>query len=285
MKKLESSLLNMVAVLTVVSLCAAGLLAWVHSATAEPIKEQSAKIIADGIKSVMGSDKVQVASTDTVRVAFDDGECVFVVHAIVGADGKSAGSAVESSVMGFGGELRVLSGFSVDGHILGYKVLQSSETPGLGQKADRWFQKDGKGNIINRRLSVENPLAVTKDNGDVDAITSSTITSRAFLKAVNRAFAAYRQMQKDDKTEENTSASEADEAHRVVGSTDGKPSPAVKDTGSSEKSRVQSRRKATARVEGASNAEKKDVTNGEHATSEPDVNSGASKLRNLTVNY
>lgn len=43
-------------------------------------------------------------------------------------------------------------------------------------------------------MSEEKPLAVKNDGGDVDAITASTITSRAFLKAVNRAFEAYRKI-------------------------------------------------------------------------------------------
>lgn len=40
-------------------------------------------------------------------------------------------------------------------------------------------------------MDVSKPLVVSKDGGDVDAITASTITTRAFLKAVNQAYAAY----------------------------------------------------------------------------------------------
>ena len=85
----------------------------------------------------------------------------------------------------------MLVGFDAEGKVLGYTVLQHSETPGLGAKADKWFQKDGKGNIIGRDLSDGKPLVVDKDGGDVDAITASTITTRAFLKAVNQAYAVY----------------------------------------------------------------------------------------------
>ena len=38
----------------------------------------------------------------------------------------------------------------------------------------------------------EAPLTVSKDGGAVDAITASTITSRAFLNAVNAAYQAYK---------------------------------------------------------------------------------------------
>ena len=92
---------------------------------------------------------------------------------------------------GFGGDVKVLVGFDAEGTVLGYTILQSAETPGLGAKADKWFQKDGKGSIIGRKMDNANPLKVKNDDGDVDAITASTITSRAFLKAVNQAYVAY----------------------------------------------------------------------------------------------
>lgn len=76
---------------------------------------------------------------------------------------------------------------------MGYTILQASETPGLGAKATTWFQKDGKGSIIGKTPK-DGDLHVSKDDkggNAVDAITASTITSRAFLKAINQAYAAY----------------------------------------------------------------------------------------------
>jgi electron transport complex protein RnfG len=49
----------------------------------------------------------------------------------------------------------------------------------------------GSHNIIGRNLS-EGDLKVTKDGGDIDAITASTITSRAFLNAVNNAYRVFK---------------------------------------------------------------------------------------------
>ena len=116
------------------------------------------------------------------------------------------GAAVESTTGGFGGELKVLVGFNKDGEILGYTILQTSETPGLGAKAENWFQKDGKGNIIGKNPSTDN-LTVSKDGGSVNAITASTITSRAFLLAVNNAYDAY----KKGATDANSSATKVKE--------------------------------------------------------------------------
>jgi electron transport complex protein RnfG len=76
-------------------------------------------------------------------------------------------------------------GLAPDGKILGYKVLESSETPGLGAKAQDWFQQGQKGDIIGKQAG---GLTVSKDGGEVDAITASTITSRAFLRCINAAY-------------------------------------------------------------------------------------------------
>jgi electron transport complex protein RnfG len=92
--------------------------------------------------------------------------------------------------MGFGGELKVLVGFDHDGNILGYTLLEHQETPGLGAKADLWFQKGQKGDIIGKNPA--DGLIVKKDGGQIDAITASTITSRAFLLAVTNAYNAYK---------------------------------------------------------------------------------------------
>ncbi len=182
----------MAIVLTVVSLVAALVLAWINEVTTGPIKQQAINEINNGIKDVMGTSSLKVTKTDTIVVNNEGTENKYVIHNTETAKGKPLGAAIESSVMGFGGDLKVLVGLSSDYKVLGYKILQSSETPGLGQKADKWFQKDGKGNVIGRQLSDDKPLSVSKDGGDVDAITSSTITSRAFLKAINQAYKAYR---------------------------------------------------------------------------------------------
>ena len=189
MKKLESTLLNMVVVLVAVAVITSGLLAWVNHVTEEPIRMQDELALANGIKEVMGTDQLTVTSDEEVKKEFDGKELVFVVHKTADKKGKFLGAAVESTTMGFGGELKVLVGFDADGKVLGYTILQASETPGLGAKADKWFQADGKGSIIGKTAA--QPLTVNKDGGDIDAITASTITSRAFLKAVNQAYSVY----------------------------------------------------------------------------------------------
>ena len=178
MQKLESSLKNMVLVLVGVALVVGAVLACINNLTSGPIAEKAAQSLAAGIKSVMGTEDLQVAEPEEVKQEFG---------------GKELGAAVESTTGGFGGDLKVLVGFDTEGKIMGYTILQASETPGLGAKATTWFQKDGKGSIIGKTPK-GGDLHVSKDDkggNAVDAITASTITSRAFLKAINQAYAAY----------------------------------------------------------------------------------------------
>lgn len=201
MKKLESSITNMVLVLVGVALITGGILAYVNHITEAPIKLQAEKTLADGIKAVMGGVQLSVAENDTIKQTIKGKEAVFVIHKTVDSNKQDLGVAVESTTGGFGGDLKVLVGFDKDGNILGYTILQHAETPGLGAKADKWFQKDGKGSIIGKNPNKDN-LIVKKDGGDIDAITASTITSRAFLLAVTQAYNAY----KSGHVDANTSA-------------------------------------------------------------------------------
>ena len=199
MKKLESSLLNMTLVLTGVAVIVGVVLAYVNNLTSGPINEQKEKALADGIKTVMVCDNLIVAKTDTVKQPDAKGkEQTYIIYQIQDAQNQDLGAAIESTTGGFGGDLKVLVGFDKQGTILGYTLLEHAETPGLGAKADKWFQKGEKGDIIGK--NPQEPLTVSKDGGQVDAITASTITSRAFLKAVNNAYNAYKTKPVDGNT-------------------------------------------------------------------------------------
>ncbi len=191
MEKLKSSITNMVLVLTGVAVITGCILAYVNHITERPIELQKQKTLEAGIKAVMGGGDLTVTQTDTVRQNDAKGkEMTYVIYQTKDGQKRDLGAAVESTTGGFGGDLKVLVGFDPDGNILGYTLLEHAETPGLGAKADAWFQKGQKGDIIGKNPS--EPLVVSKDGGQVDAITASTITSRAFLLAVNNAYKAYK---------------------------------------------------------------------------------------------
>ena len=186
MKKLESSLKNMVLVLTGITIVAGALLGYVNELTKGPIADANAKALSDAIALVVpGFDNNPAESPETIEL---NGATYKIYKATKG--GEFIGAAVESSANGFGGALNVLVGFDKDGNIIDYSLLSHAETPGLGSKAADWFKKGQKGDITGKNPG-KGALVVSKDGGDVDAITASTITSRAFLNAVNNAYAAY----------------------------------------------------------------------------------------------
>ena len=188
-KKLESTLLNMILSLTLVCVVTSGVLAATYMFTSGPIAEAEALALQEAVQEVSPEyDNDPIA--DSFKFQTEDGYELLIYPAL--KDGQNVGAAVESSSKnGFSGLIRIIVGFDAEGKLLNYSVLQHNETPGLGSKMQEWFRADKNNqNIIGRSLA-EGNLAVTKDGGDVDAITASTITSRAFLEAINRAYNAY----------------------------------------------------------------------------------------------
>ena len=178
MKKLESTWYNMAIVLTVISVVAGAALAYVNEMTKGPIAEIQQRNEAQAIKTVLCDDNAVI--TDTI-----EGEAGVVVYL---TENGAAVKTVDPQNGSFSGGLTIMVGLNKEFQVLGYTVLVSNETPGLGAKASEWFQKGNKGDIIGKTAG---QLATTKDNGEIDAITASTITSRSFLRAVNNAYAEY----------------------------------------------------------------------------------------------
>ena len=190
MKKLESTWYNMACVLTGISLVAGVALASVNKMTKDTIQELNDMREQAAIAQVLGGGDVKIEKVDTVVVSDNN-------YIVMNAGQKGVAiKAVDPLNASFGGDLVIMVGISSAGDVLGYNVLETHETPGLGAKAAQWFQKGEKGDIIGRNLT-EAELVVSKDGGEVDAITASTITSRAFLRAVNTAYKAYCQTQQD----------------------------------------------------------------------------------------
>jgi len=107
------------------------------------------------------------------------------------------GVAFEASGKGYSGNIRVLLGIDSDGHLLGVRVLQHSETPGLGDKIEvarsDWITKF-TGKSLGSPADAQ--WAVKKDGGPFDQFTGATITPRAVVKIIRdglRLFAVNRQ--------------------------------------------------------------------------------------------
>lgn len=194
---MKSSLLNMVLSLGIITIVAAGLLSWIYTITEEPIAQANLNKQIEAVKAVTPAfDNDPVAEAVQITPEGED-KALTVFPARM--NGQLVGAAVESySSKGFSGDIKLIYGFDTDGVITGYAVMEHAETPGLGAKMGDWFNNGGKGNVIGMNPA-GGALTVSKDGGQVDAITAATITSRAFLDALNRAAAAFTAL----KAEEN----------------------------------------------------------------------------------
>ena len=179
MKKLESSFANMVIVLTVITVVAAACLGAMNNVTAEPIAASKKAKQEAAIKAVLPEfatlDAEEVVNEQKIFRAYD-------------ASGNIVGIAIETSELGFGGDITTMVGFDANGVLVEYSLLQHAETPGLGSKLVDWFKikSDIRGASADKM-----PLRVSKDGGEFDAITAATISSRAFLNSINKAYETY----------------------------------------------------------------------------------------------
>lgn len=191
MEKIKSTFITILASLTCFCFIAGTALAVANKLTEDKIAAAKAAALQEAIKKV-APEFDNDPSAEQYRAATADGDSLTIYPAKKG--GKLVGAAVETNTKkGFGGEIRIMVGFDADQKIVNYSVLEHNETPGLGSKMEEWFRTDkGKQSVLGRDMK-GGALKVSKDGGEVDAITAATISSRAFLDAINRAYAAYAQ--------------------------------------------------------------------------------------------
>lgn len=188
MAKLENNLKNFLLSMTLISLIVGAILGGVYVLTEEPIAEANATKQTKAIEAVAPAFD---AVGEGVNATTSNGKAAIVFPVTKG--GEEVGKAVQVTTgKGFGGDITIMFGFDTDGNITGYNVLSMAETPGLGSKMPEWFSVDkdgnaGKGNVIGKNPGTNN-LTVTKDGGEVDAITAATISSRAFCDAIALAY-------------------------------------------------------------------------------------------------
>ena len=180
----KSSFKNMTICLLAICLVCSGLLAGVYALTKEPIDNAAKAKNEAAIKEVLPETAVSIEEERTVEMS---GE-TYTYNLAYDQLGNTVGCAVNVAPVGFGGPIVIKVGFKVDAQtgknlVWNTKVLSHAETPGLGAKcSEPAFADQFKG--LDPTVKT---LEVTKDGGDIDAITASTITSRAFTDGVATA--------------------------------------------------------------------------------------------------
>ena len=185
---MKSSLKNMVVVLFSITLIASLCVGLVNKITFEPIEKAKAENIQTALKNVLPEFDASESEAMTVD------ELPVIVHTAKAGD-QVVGYAVETmTTKGFSGVFRLMVGFRASGEVYNINVLEHSETPGLGSK----MGDEGNSLLTSFKdknpANMKQPLAVTKDGGDVQALTAATISSRAYVDAVVRAYNAVQQI-------------------------------------------------------------------------------------------
>jgi len=186
---MKSSLLNMTAVLFGITLIASAGVGVVNMITVEPIAEAEEAAKIEALNGVLPAFEATAAETLTID------EMPITVHTAT-RGGETVGYAVETmSKKGFGGVINLMVGFTPEGGVINVNVLKQTETPGLGTKMadeDNALLRSIKGQQLEQKKLVDGKLAVVKDGGDVDALTAATVSSRAYVDAINRAWMAFK---------------------------------------------------------------------------------------------
>ena len=176
----KSSFKNMVLCLFVICMVCSALLAGVYALTKETIAVGDAQRNESAIKEVLPSTAAVIEDESTIQV----NGTTYTYNRAFDAEGNTVGCAVNVAPSGFGGPIKMKVGFNADGLVWNIKVLSHAETPGLGAKctepafSEQFHELDP---------SDEKNLKVKKDGGNLNAITASTITSRAYAEGVSQA--------------------------------------------------------------------------------------------------
>lgn len=177
---MKSSLRNMVVVLFAITFISSSAVGYVFQLTKEPIARADAEKLSSDIKQVMPPFDTL---SEEIKLPVEGADTMSLYIASMG--GEPVGYALSSGAFGYGGNVKLLVGFTSEGNINKVAVSSHAETPGLGAKIT-----DGSSHFVTQ-FEGKNPdtfnMSVTKDGGEVDAITASTITSRAYTKAISNA--------------------------------------------------------------------------------------------------
>ncbi len=183
MAKKESTFVNMVLSLVVISLAAGFSLGFINDITKGPKAKAKLERKIKALKLVLPTftnnpvEDMQLVKSemakDSVEIypAFSESELVGT--AVIG-----------SSEKGYSGLVKLMAGFRKDGTIQNIVVLEQKETPGLGtkMKEERFIKQ------YREKHPATFDLTVKKDGGEVDALTGATISTRAFSEAVQMAY-------------------------------------------------------------------------------------------------
>lgn len=170
MKDTFKNIIKPVIVLTCICLVVSVLLAYVNSVTAPIIAEAEQKTAQEAMAEVLPeADSFEPINIDGLPERVDEVYCAE----------NGSGYVFMLTTKGYGGDMKLICGINADGTIEACKTLSHSETSGLGSKtAEDPYRNQYCGKSADTL-------------GEVDAISGATISSTAYMNAVQDAFEAF----------------------------------------------------------------------------------------------
>lgn len=171
--------IRLIVVLSVICIVAGLLLGIVNDVTVEPIRRAAVAKKQQAIKKVLPADTPEPVLQYVVE---ESGQTN--TYYVARRNGEFVACALESSSKnGYGGTIELMVGLTAEGALHGISILKQQETPGLGAK----IAKDDFQNQMRGLPLQGTTWKVSKDGGDIDAITAATISSRAVCEAIRSA--------------------------------------------------------------------------------------------------
>ena len=168
-------ILRLTLTLLLITAVVAGLLGLTNYLTEDKIKALEDEKAVQAMQEVLPADNYEElpAEMEGVIAAYRAGE---------------AGYVVRVSVNGFGGAIDMMVGVDNGGAVTGVSIISHAETASLGANCTR---EDFRSQFVGG----SGDFAVSKDGGQIDALTGATVTSRAVSKGVNLALAYVKEVQ------------------------------------------------------------------------------------------
>ncbi len=179
--KTYAFVLRLVVTLFVITAVVAGALAGINAITEEKISAAQAAKVQKAISAVLPGENAEEVTYEP-----QEGSNVEKIYR------SESGYAVQVAPSGFGGTISMMVGVSPEGKVLGISIISHTETAGLGAVA---AGENAAGRAFRAQFEgLSGTVAVTKDGGQVDALTSATITSRAVAAGVTAALEAVKNL-------------------------------------------------------------------------------------------
>jgi electron transport complex protein RnfG len=188
----EVSSLKLLSTLAIAGAAAGLLVVGVYRATLPTIEKYEAAKVESAVREVLKAPArwdtlyLQGGMLTRTPTARDDRKSLRKAYVGFDAAGKQLGVAVTAQEPGFQEEVQLMIGFEPStGTLIGFKVIDEKETPGLGDKIERDTSFGAQ--FPGRVAPLQGVRVAASGTHQVQTITGATISSRAVIRIINHA--------------------------------------------------------------------------------------------------